>query len=322
MSKHFNLNESFNLQFHAEGDPEVNLITSDLMAKAREVDFVTRFSDGILGKLLEALGVTRKIPMQEGTTLYTYTTEGALNANTSVDEGAVIPLSKYERKKTAAGQITLRKVRKATSAEAIVRSGYDEAVRRTDEGMLNDLQKLIRDDFFTFLTGIVRPASGTEGQSGYVPAVGVSVSGDTLQAVLAQSWAQLQVLFENDAIEAVHFINPLTVADYLSTATITTQTAFGMRYIEDFLGMGTVILTSQIPKDEIYSTAKENLILYYLAMNGDVARSFNLTTDESGYIGIHTSQTDNRAQIETLMMTGISFLVEYTGGVVKGTVGA
>ena len=322
MSKHFNLYDDFNLQFHAEGDAEANAITSDLMAKAREVDFVTRFSDSVLGKLLEAMGVTRRIPMQEGTTLYAYVTEGALNADTTVDEGAVIPLSRYERKKKAVGQITLRKARKATSAEAIVRSGYDEAVRKTDEGMLNDLQKVIRDDFFTFLTGIVQPASGTEGESDYVPAVGTAVTGGTLQEVLAKSWGQLQVLFENDAIEAVHFINPLTVVDYLSTATITTQTAFGMRYVEDFLGLGTVILTAQIPKGQVFSTAKENLILYYLAMDGDVARSFNLTTDDSGFIGIHTSQTDNRAQIETLMMTGISFLVEYTGGVVKGTVSA
>jgi len=72
----------------------------------------------------------------------------------------------------------------------------------------------------------------------------------------------------------------------------------------------------------VFSTAKENLILYYLAMNGDIANSFNLTTDESGFIGIHTSQTDNRAQIETLIMYGIQFLVENADGVVVGQIDA
>lgn len=319
MNKRFDLMNDFNLQFHAA---ETDVITSALMAKAREVDFVNRFTESILKKLLEALGVTRQIPMMEGTTLYTYKTTGTLKSGANIAEGDIIPLSKYERVKNAVGEIGLKKWRKAVTAEAIKKSGYQEAVNETDKKMLSDIQKTIRDDFFTFLSGIVQPASGTAGQEGYVPAVGVAVTGSTLQAVLAKSWGQLQVLFENDTIEAVHFINPLTVSGYLETATITTQTAFGMRYIEDFLGLGTVIMNGQVPANTVYSTAKENLIMYYLTMGGDVARAFNLSTDETGYIGMHTSQTDNRAQIETLVMAGIQFLVEYADGVVKGTIGS
>ena len=298
---------------------ETNVITTQQMAKAREIDFVERFNGSILQKLIEALGVTRKIPLMEGTTMYYYKTTGTLHSG-AVPEGEVIPLSQYARTKIPIGEITIKKWRKATTAEAIKKSGYTEAVTETDKGMLRDIQKGIRTQFFTFLSGIVHAASGTEGQAGYKPAVGVEVGGDTLQEVLAKSWGQLQVLFENDAIEAVHFINPLTIADYLATATITTQTAFGMQYIEDFLGLGTVVLTSQVAKGKVYSTAKENLIMYYLTMSGDVANAFNLTSDETGYIGVHTSQTDNRAQIEMLAMSGIQFLVEYADGVVAGTV--
>lgn len=298
---------------------ETNVITTQQMAKAREIDFVERFNGSILQKLIEALGVTRKIPLMEGTTMYYYKTTGTLH-NGAVPEGEVIPLSQYARTKIPIGEITIKKWRKATTAEAIKKSGYTEAVTETDKGMLRDIQKGIRTQFFTSLSGIVQAASGTEGQAGYTPAVGVEVGGDTLQEVLAKSWGQLQVLFENDAIEAVHFINPLTIADYLATATITTQTAFGMQYIEDFLGLGTVVLTSQVAKGKVYSTAKENLIMYYLTMSGDVANAFNLTSDETGYIGVHTSQTDNRAQIEMLAMSGIQFLVEYADGVVAGTV--
>ena len=286
---------------------ETNLIKAAQMKKVREVDFVEMFGGNILPKLMEVLGVTRKIPMMEGTTMYVYHTTGTLQSG-SVPEGEIIPLSQYERTKTAVGEITLKKWRKASSAEAIKKSGYAEAVTETDAKLLNDVQKGIRSDFFTFLATIDGDTYGTP------------VEGETLQEVLAQSWGQLQVLFEDDAVSAVHFINPLDIADYLATATISVQTAFGMNYVEDFLGLGTVIMNSNITQGTIYSTAKENLILYYLTMNGDIARAFDLTADQTGYIGIKSGyQNEERAQIESLIMSGIQFLVEYADGVVVGT---
>ena len=289
---------------NVETSAETNLIGASQMAKVREVDFVEQFGGNILPKLMEVLGVTRKIPMMEGTTMYVYKTTGTLQSG-SVPEGEIIPLSQYERTKTGIGEITLKKWRKAASAEAIKKSGYDEAVNETDRKLLNDVQKGIRTDFFSFLTSLD----------------GTVVAGDTLQKVLAASWGKLQVLFEDDAVSTVHFMSPLTISDYLGTATITVQTAFGMNYIEDFLGLGTVIMNSNIPVGQVYSTAKENLILYYLTLNGDVARAFDLTADETGYIGIKSGyQNEERAQIESLIMSGIQFLVEYADGVVIGQI--
>lgn len=289
---------------NVETTAETNLIKAAQMRKVREVDFVEQFGHNILPKLMEALGVTRKIPMMEGTTMYVYHTTGTLQSG-AVPEGEIIPLSQYERTKEAVGEITLKKWRKAASAEAIKKSGYDEAVTRTDAKLLNDVQKGIRTDFFSFLTGLD----------------GTVVGGDTLQKVLAGTWGQLQVLFEDDAVSTVHFMSPLTISDYLGTATITVQTAFGMNYIEDFLGLGTVVMNSNIPVGQVYSTAKENLILYYLTMNGDVARAFDLTADQTGYIGIKSGyQNEERAQIESLIMSGIQFLVEYADGVVIGQI--
>lgn len=285
---------------------ETNLIKADQMSKVREVDFVTQFAHNSLQKLLEVLGVTRKIPMPEGTTMYYYTTTGTLQSG-SVPEGEIIPLSQYQRNKVAIGDITLKKWRKASSAESIKKSGFNEAVKETDAKLLSDIQKGIRSDFFTHLNGID----------------GTVVGGTTLQAVIAKSWARLQVLFEDDAIEAVHFINPLTIGDYLATAKITTQTAFGMVYIADFLGMGTVVLNSNIPEGHVVSTAKNNIILYYITMNGDIASAFGLTADETGYVGISSGYPNKeRAQIESLVMSGVQFLVEYAPGVVLGQIDA
>lgn len=284
---------------------ETNLITTQQMKKVREIDFTRRFTGTILQNLIQALNVTRKIPLIEGTTMYYYTTTGTLHSGV-VAEGEVIPLSQYERVKHPIGEIALKKWRKAASAEAILKSGYDEAVDETDRKLLLDIQTGIRTNFFNNIKTTV---------------TGTAVTGTTLQQVLAKSWGQLQVLFEDDAIEAVHFMHPLTIADYLGNANITTQTAFGMNYIADFLGLGTVIMTSQIPQGQVISTAKENIIMYYIPITSEVMRSFDCTADETGYVGIKSGYaTEQRAQIESLVMSGIQFLVEVDAGVVKGTI--
>ena len=285
---------------------ETRVITTSQMSKVREVDFVAQFAHGSLAKLIEVLGVSRKVPMQEGTTLYLYTTSGTLQTS-SVAEGAIIPLSQYQRNKTAVGEMTLQKYRKATTAEAIMKSGYDEAVAQTDAALLKNVQKKVRSDFFGLLNGTITSST--------------SVSGVGLQAALAAAWAQLQVLFEDDTASAVYFVNPLDIGDYLAAANISVQTAFGMNYVEDFLGLGTVIMSSLITQGTFVATAKENIILYYLTMNGDIAGKFGLTVDDLGLVGIKTDiPTEERAQLETLVMCGIDFFVEYAAGVVKGTI--
>lgn len=286
---------------------ETNLITQEQMKKVREVDFTHQFEHKSLEPLLKVLGVTRKIPMMEGTTMYYYTTSGELQDG-NVPEGEIIPLSQYKTEKTAIGEITLKKWRKATSAEAIKKSGYNAEVRETDAALLRDVQVSIRKNLFDFLNDTIPNST--------------AVTGSGLQEALANAWGQLQVKFEDDTAQAVYLLNPLDISAYLGTANISTQTAFGMNYIQDFLGLGTVIMSSRITKGTFIATAKENFIMYYLTMNGDVASAFSLTADELGYIGIKSGyQNEERAQIESLVMSGIQLLVEYAEGVVKGTIG-
>ena len=286
---------------------EANLITQEQMKRVREVDFVSQFTHNSLAKLMEVLGVTRKIAMMEGTTMYVYSVTGELQDG-NVPEGEIIPLSQYEVTKTPVGEIKLHKWRKAASAESIKKSGYDAAVRDTDTAILRDVQKGIRANLFGFLNGEISGAT--------------TASGADLQSALADAWGNIQVLFEDDTAEAVYFVHPQDIASYLASADITTQEAFGMKYVEDFLGLGTVIISSSVKKGTFVATAKENFIMYYLTMNGDIAMAFNLTADETGFIGIKSGyQNEERAQIESLVMDGIQFLVEYAAGVVKGTIG-
>lgn len=284
---------------------EQNLITTDVLsdAQVREVDFVLQFTESVK-KLMEALGITRKIAKQAGTVLKTYKATGTLESG-AVPEGEVIPLSLYTVEPVTYKELTLKKWRKGTSAEAIVEKGYNQAVVMTTDRMLKDVQKGIRKDFFDFL------ATGT----------GVA-SGADLQETLAQIWGQLQVKFEDDEIQSVYFMNPLDIADYLGKAQISTQTAFGMTYVEDFLGLGTVFTNTNVPKGKVYATAKENVVLYYIAVNGaDLGEAFDFTSDETGYIGIHEHPNyDNMTALDTVV-NGIELFAERLDGVVVGTIG-
>ena len=283
---------------------ENNLIKKADLARAREIEFTYNFSEGVR-KLMEALGVTRKIAKQAGTVLKAYKATGTLE-NGAVAEGDTIPLSKYKTEPVSLGEITLKKWRKATSAEAIVERGYDQAVEMTTDRMLRDVQKAIRADLFTFL------ATGTG-----------EASGADFQAVLAQAWGQLQVKYEDDAIQAVYFVNPLDIADYLASASISTQTAFGMTYVEDFLGLGTVVMNASVQKGKIYATAKENIVLYYIPVNGaDLGEAFDFTSDETGYIGIHETPDYTNMTASDTVVNGMVFFAERIDGVVVGTIGA
>ena len=281
---------------------EANLIKKADLAKAREIDFVYRFNDGIQ-KLLEVLGVTRKIAKVAGTNLKAYKATGVLEDG-EVAEGDIIPLSKYQTEAVTFAEITFKKWRKATSAEAIVEKGYGQAVNMTTDRMLKDVQQTIKQSFFTFL------ATGTG-----------EADGADFQDTLAQIWGQLQVKFEDTDFEAVYFMNPLDCADYLGKANISIQTAFGMKYVEDFLGLGTVIFNSLIPKGTIYGTAKENLVLYYIPVNGaDLGEVFNFTSDQTGLIAIHELPDYDRMTAEDVVCSGIVLFAERLDGVVVGTI--
>ena len=292
-----------NLQLFAEETATTdNTIMAADLAKVRDVDFTERFSAGI-ETLMKMLGVTRKIEKKAGEILKVYKVTGTLEDGT-VAEGEIIPLSKYETEYEPIGEAILNKWRKQTTAEAISEKGYGQAVNDTNNKMLKDIQKGIRSKFVDFL------ATGTGAASG----VG-------LQAALAQVWGQLQVLFEDTSVEVVYFMNPLDVADYLGAAEISTQTAFGMSYVENFMGMGKAILAADVPKGKIYATAADNIVLYYIPVtSSDMAQAFNLTADATGLIGINTNPTYNNLSCETVAASGVGLFAEMLDGIVVGTI--
>lgn len=293
------MKKNINLQLFAV---DANTVKSADLAKVRDVDFTERFSAGI-ETLMKMLGVSRKIEKKAGEVLKVYKVTGTL-ADGTVAEGEVIPLSKYNTTYEPIGEAVLKKWRKVTTAEAISEKGYGQAVNDTNDKMLRHIQQAIRTGFVSFL------GTGTG-----------KASGANLQAAIAQSWGQMQIKFEDTAVQAVHFVNPLDIADYLATAQISTQTAFGMSYIENFLGMGTVILASDVPKGKVYTTAAENIVCYYIPVSSsDMAQAFDLTADSTGLVGIHTGADYSNMTAETVAASGVGLFAEKLDGIVVGSI--
>lgn len=288
----------FDIQLFAE---ENMTATADL-EPGISIDFVSRITSNI-SELQNVLGITEMEPMSAGTTIKIYKMEQT-NTPEQVAEGETIKLTNVKRVLARTVELVLKKFRRNTPAEAIQKVGRNMAINQCDEKLVSGIQKGIKQDFFDMLLEGTGTAAGTG-----------------LQATLANAWGKLNVFHEDEGATPVHFLNPLDVAEYLGGAQITMQTAFGLSYVQDFLGLGTVVVSPRVTQGKTISTAKENLHGAYIPANsGDVAQSFGLTSDNTGLIGMKHSADDTNATINTLAMSGVIFYPERLDGVFVGTI--
>lgn len=280
---------------------ETGTITTTDVAPVISIDFTSRISQNIR-ELQELLGVIDLEPMAAGTEIKIYKWEVSEPAE-QVGEGEKIGLTKVKRALKETITLSLDKYRKNTTAETIQRSGRDIAVNKSDEQLIKKVQKAIKGSLYVMLNAGTGTATGKD-----------------LQQVLANLWAELQEYYEDEDVNPIYFINPKDVADYLGTAQVTMQNAFGFTYIENFLGLGTAVISPKVTAKKPIATAKENLRGAYVPMSGDVAQTFSLTADETGLIGmVHAMVTEN-ATVDTLMMSCVKFFPEFADGVFIGTI--
>ena len=283
-------------QFEAEPGLSTDLGT------ALSIDFVNVFGQRFKS-LFELLGIQRTIPMAAGTILKTYTSSVTL-AGDPVPPGAVIPLSEVVMEDGPTQELTWDKKRKAVTMEDIQKYGFDRAVTMTDSKLIAEVQKGVR----TKLLAQLATGTGT-------------AEGGTLQEVLAQNWGKVTTAFGEDDVQVISFVNPMDVADYLGTAGITTQNAFGMTYVQDFLNNRIVFMHGDITKGTVYSTADQNLVAAYANMTGGaLGEAFDFTTEETGLIGVTHDINKQRLTAETITAYGIVLFAERLDGVVVGTI--
>lgn len=256
--------------------------------------------------LADVLGIVSPEVIAAGTAMYQYEVTGSLN-DAEVAEGDEVPLSKYIVDKNPIGEIELKPYRKVTTAQAVLKSGYVNSIVRTDAAMVKDVRANIIDKFFSFL------GNGTSG-----------AVGTTLQAALAQADAVLDDEMESNGDKAgriVHFVNRFDIADYLATATVTTQTVFGMTYIKSFLGVEDIFVTSKVPKGTVFVTPAENIHMYGVDFGALSQAGLNYTVYEGSLIGVNHQPQYNRVSAETNVLTGATLLAEITNYIVRSRIG-
>ena len=272
-----------------------------LAAKAQDINFVTKFESD-LHNLLAVLGKSEVQVMAPGSAFKIYNTSGTLNA-TAVAEKALIPDSGITTDNGTVVELAYKKYRNLTSIEKIGKIGYDAAVGASNDALLKLVQKAVRQ---TIYTGI---ATGTG-----------AATGATFQAKIAAAAAAVAVKFEDEAYTPVFFANPTDAYTYLGTANITIQQESGLAYLANFMGIGNVILDSNVAAGTVIGTAVENLEV--VAANVAQIPGMDLTMDGSGIIGVHTGALYENGAIQTVAYCGLAIKPVFLDRIVKATASA
>jgi hypothetical protein len=279
-------------------------VVADFDVKAREVDFVTRFNKN-WDALRTILGIVRPIEKAAGTQLISYTASmksDSLKGGASVGEGEEIPYTEFQVDPVTYGDVTLEKYAKAVSIESVAKYGAEVAIQKTDDAFLNELQSNVLTRFYTFLkTGTLTGAEAT------------------WQMALAMAKAKVIDKFNKmrrTCTEVVGFANVLDAYQYIGGAAITVQTAFGIQYVENFLGYKTLFLLSDpdIPRGKVIALPVENIDLYYINPADSDFKKLGLdytVQGETNLIGFHANGDYSHAVGESFALMGMTLWAEY-----------
>ena len=285
-------------------------VQADITVAAREVDFVTRFAQN-WDALREILGIIRPIEKAAGTKLTSYVAsmKGELQGGSSVGEGEEIPYTEFQVEPATYADVVLEKYAKAVSIEAVTKYGATVAVQKTDEAFLNELQNVVMGRFYTFL------ATGS-----------LTDTAETFQMAVAKSIGLVKDKFKRihkNVTGVVTWVNTLDAYEYLGAANLSVQTAFGIDYVENFMGAQTLILSSEIARGKVISTPIDNIDLYYINPNNSDFAQLGLvyTTDgETNLIGFHANGDYSHAVGESFALMGMARWAEDLDGISVVTV--
>lgn len=276
----------------------------------REVDFVSRFTRN-WDALRQIMGIMRPIKKAPGTKLRAYSANVTLQSG-AVAEGDEIPYSLASVTETAYADVDIQKYAKAVSIEAVNKYGAEIAVQKTDDEFLNQLQLGVLTTFYSFLnTGALTSAV------------------TTWKMALARAKGNVIDKFNKmrkTVTDIVGFVNVNDVYKYLGGETITVQTAFGLTYVQDFMGYKTLFLLSapDIAEGTVIACPVENIDLYYVDPgDSDFAKlGLNYTVEgETNLIGFHVEGNYSHAVGEAWALMGMKLWAEFLDGIAVVNVG-
>ena len=288
--------------------------TAQFTTQAREIDFVTRFTDN-WDALRTIMGIMRPIRKAPGTKLVSYkaSMDGELQGGATVAEGDEIPFTKMKVEPVSYGDIEVAKYAKSVTIESVAKYGADVAVEKTDDAFIVALQNKVLGDFYAFLN------TGS-----------LSVTESTWQRALAMAKAAVLDKFagmDKDVTEVVGFANIMDAYDYLGDKEITVQTAFGLNYVENFLGYSTLFLMPEkyIARNKVIALPVENIDLYYIDPGDSEFGKLGLNytvQGETNLIGVHVEGDYSRATGDMYALMGMKLWAEYLDGIAVATVQA
>ena len=277
----------------------------------REIDFTTRFGRNWTA-LRDLMGIMNPIKKQSGSQLVSYTATVDLEDG-DVPAGAIIPYSKATVVETVKDDITLEKYAKAVPIEEVNKYGAKIAVQKTDDAFLTQLQNKVMNDFYTFIVDDTYAMTGSYATFQMAVAMAVGKVVDKFKSM------------DRDITSTVAFVNTLDAYEYLGAATLTVQNEFGMNYIENFLGVNKLFLSSKIARGTVVATASENIVMYYIdPSEADIGElGLEYTVDgETNFIGFHANGNYSTAVGESYAIMGVKLWPEYADGIAIITVDA
>ena len=283
---------------------------ANISTSVREQDFVTVFNKN-WDALRQIMGIMRPIRKAPGTKLVSNVASVTLQSG-AVGEGEEIPYSLATVVPVAYADITIEKYAKAVSIEAVAKYGAAVAVQKTDEAFLNELQNAVLSRFYTFLnTGTLTGAAAS------------------WKAALAKAKGMVLDKFNKmrkTVTEVVGFANVLDLYDYLGTTEVTVQTAFGLTYVQNFMGYSTLFLLSapDVPRGAVIAIPTENIDLYYIDPGDSEFAQLGLeytVEGETNLIGFHAQGNYTTAVGEVFALMGMTLWAEYLDGIAIVNVG-
>lgn len=271
---------------------------------AREQDFVSVFNI-TWDALRKLLGIMRPIRKAPGTRLVSYTASVDLESG-AVDPGEVIPYSKSHITEAMLADLTIEKYAHAVPIEDVAKYGAAVAIEKSDEAFRNELQSAVLSRFYTFLnTGAL-----TNVQTTWQMALAMA------KGLVVDKFNKLR----KTVTSVVGFANVLDAYNYLGAAGITIQTAFGINYVENFMGYSVLFLMSDpdIPVGTVIALPVENIDLYYADPGDSEFARLGLsytTAGETNLIGFHAEGNYSTAVGETYAIMGMALWAEYLDGI-------
>ena len=270
----------------------------------REQDFVSVFNLN-WDALRRILGIMRPIRKTPGTKLITYKASVALESG-DVEPGEIIPYSKSSVVQAGMEDLSIKKYAKAVPIEDVAKYGAAIAIEKTDEAFRNELQNNVLGAFYTFMnTGAL-----TNIQTTWQMALAMA------KGLVVDKFNKMRKTVTN----VVGFANVLDAYSYIGAAGITVQTAFGISYVENFMGYSTLFLLSDpdIAVGTVIALPVENIDLYYIDPgDSEFARlGLNYTTaGETNLIGYHAEGNYTTAVGESFALMGMKLWAEYIDGI-------